>query len=369
MTDLFSSYDLHGLALPNRILLSAMTRTRATEDHVPTEVMRDYFVQRASAGLLLTDCTAVSPQAVGVIRGPGIYNQAQIDGWRMITDAVHEAGGRIYCQLWHCGRVAHPDMRGGEMPVAPSPLPAVGDFFLPSGRVDFPVPRELAADEIPGIVADFARATHAARDAGFDGVELHGANGYLHDQFLQDVSNRRTDAYGGSIENRARLMLETVDAMIAAWSVDRVGVRLSPSSSLYGMGDSDPLGTFGHVVRELDARGIGYLTMLEPNAKEKEKGVAIQDVVGIFRPMTTVTFITNTGYDKAKGNAVLADDEADLVAYGVPYIANPDLVERFRVGAALNKPNPALFYGLGAEGYTDYPTMAEAPREPATALQ
>ena len=336
-----------------------MTRTRATEDHVPTEVMRDYFVQRASAGLLLTDCTAVSPQANGVIRGPGIYNQDQMDGWRMITDAVHGAGGRIYCQIWHCGRVAHPDMRGGEMPVAPSPLPASGDFFLPSGRVDFPVPRELAADEIPGIVEDFARATRAAQEAGFDGVELHGANGYLHDQFLQDVSNKRTDSYGGSVENRARLMLETVDAMIAAWSADRIGVRLSPSSSLYGMSDSDPLAVFSHVVRELDARTIGCLTMLEPNAKDAEKGVGIADVAGTFRPMTTVPFITNTGYDKAKGNAVLAAGKADLVAYGVPYIANPDLVERFRADAGLNKPNPALFYGEGAEGYTDYPTMSE----------
>jgi N-ethylmaleimide reductase len=358
MTDLFSPFDLHGLALPNRMLLSAMTRTRATEDHVPTAVMRDYFVQRASAGLLLTDCTAVSPQGNGVIRGPGLWNQAQIDGWRMITDAVHAAGGRIYCQLWHCGRVAHPGMRGGEMPVAPSPLPAEGDFFLPSGRVDFPVPRELAASEIPGIVDSFAKATRAAREAGFDGVELHGANGYLHDQFLQDISNQRSDDYGGSVERRARLMLQTVDAMIAAWSAERVGVRLSPSSSLYGMGDSAPLATFGHVVRELDARGIGCLTMLEPNAKEKAKGVAIMDVAGTFRPMTSAVFITNTGYDKARGNAVIGSGHADLVAYGVPYIANPDLVARFRQDAPLNKPNPALFYGVGAEGYTDYPALA-----------
>jgi N-ethylmaleimide reductase len=357
MTDLFSPFDLRGLTLPNRILMSAMTRTRASEDNVPTELMREYFVQRASSGLIVTDCTAVSEQGKGVIRGPGIWRRDQIEGWREITDAVHAAGGRIYCQIWHCGRVAHPDMRDGEMPVAPSPLPASGDFFLPRGRVDFPVPRELSAGEIPAIVADFAQATRNAREAGFDGVELHGANGYLQDQFLQDISNKRGDAYGGTIENRARLMLETADAMIAAWSRDRVGVRLSPSNYLYGMGDSNPRETFGYVVRELDRRGVGYLTVLEPTAKDKQTGVQIEDVAGTFRSMTSVPFITNTGYDKAKGNRAIEDGKADLVAFGVPYIANPDLVERFRAGAELNRADPQTFYGVGPKGYTDYPSM------------
>ena len=209
MTDLFTPFDLGELALPNRIVMSAMTRTRAGEDGVPTDLMRDYYVQRASAGLIVTECTQVSDQGHGIIRCPGIHREDQIAGWRKVTDAVHAAGGRIICQIWHCGRVAHPDMRGGEQPVGPSPIPATGDFFLPTGRVDFPVPRELRLDEIPGIVASFAAATRNARAAGFDGVELHGANGYLHDQFLQDGSNHRTDAYGGSVENRARLMLET----------------------------------------------------------------------------------------------------------------------------------------------------------------
>lgn len=360
MTDLFTPFDLRGLELPNRILMSAMTRTRATDDNVPTELMRDYFVQRAGAGLIVTDCTAVSEQGKGVIRGPGIWRRDQIEGWRMITDAVHAAGGRIYCQLWHCGRVAHPDMRDGEMPVGPSPLPAQGDFFLPSGRVDFPVPRALADDEIPGIVEDFAQATRNAREAGFDGVELHGANGYLHDQFLQDVSNQRTGPYGGPIENRARLMLDTADAMIAAWSADRVGVRLSPSSYLYGMGDSRVADTFGYVVRALDQRRVGYVTLLEPNAKAKEKGVEVEDVAGTFRALTSVPFITNTGYDKAAGDRVIADGKADLVAFGVPYIANPDLVERFRDDAGLNRPDPQTFYGVGPRGYTDYPALREA---------
>src|SRR5471030_1566130 len=315
MTDLFDSFDLKGISLSNRIVMSAMTRTRASDDDVPTDAMRDYYVQRSSAGLIVTECTRVSDQAHGIIRAPGLHRADQIAAWRGMTDAVHTAGGRIYCQSWHCGRVAHPDMRGGEAPVAPSPVPATGDFFLPTGRVEFPVPRELAIDEIPGIVADFGQATRNAREAGFDGVELHGANGYLQDQFLQDGSNRRTDAYGGSIENRARLMLETAKAMIDAWSADRVGVRLSPSSYLYGVDDSNKLETFGFVVRALDALSVGYLCLLEPNARDAERGVQIGHVAKTFRPMTSVPIIVNTGFDKAKANAALASGDADLVAF------------------------------------------------------
>ena len=359
MTDLFSPIDLHGLKLPNRVLLSPMTRTRATEDDVPTDLMRDYYVQRASAGLLITECTEVSDQAHGIIRAPGLHRPDQVEGWRKVTDAVHAAGGRIYCQIWHCGRVAHPDMRGGVAPVAPSPLPATGDFFLPSGRVEFPVPRELRIDELPAIVQSFADATANARKAGFDGVELHGANGYLQDQFLQDGSNRRADAYGGSVENRARLMLETVEAMFAAWEPARVGVRLSPSSALYGMHDSDPMETFSYVVRALDAMRVGYLHLCEPNAKMLESGKAkIVNVAATFRPMTSAPIIVNGGFDRAKGDAVIAAGTADLVSFGVPFIANPDLVERLRTGAALNKPDPATFYGVGPKGYTDYPALA-----------
>jgi N-ethylmaleimide reductase len=357
MTDLFTPMDLHGLALPNRIWMSAMTRTRATEDNVPTALMAEYFAQRAEAGLIVTDCTAVSEQGKGVVNGPGLWRDNQIEGWRMVVDAVHAAGGRIYCQLWHCGRVAHPDMRDGAMPVAPSPLPAQGKFKFPDHEADFPVPRELAADEIPAIIDDFVQATRNTRDSGFDGVELHGANGYLHDQFLQDVSNKRTDEWGGPVENRARLILETIDAMAQAWSIERIGIRLGPSISLYGMGDSDPLTTFGYVVRELDRRRIGYLTMLEPNKKDLEKGVAIEHVGRIFRPMTSVPFITNTGFDKAKGTEAVESGEVDAIAFGTLYIANPDLVARFKAGADLNKPDPSTFYGVGPKGYTDYPAF------------
>jgi len=365
MSDLFTPMDLEGLPLANRIWMSAMTRTRATADNVPTQIMADYFAQRAGAGLIVTDCTAVSEQGKGVINGPGIWRDDQIAGWRTVTDAVHAAGGRIYCQLWHCGRVAHPGMRGGALPVAPSPLPAEGKFRFPDREADFPVPRMLAADEIPAIVADFAQATRNAREAGFDGVELHGANGYLHDQFLQDVSNKRTDDWGGSIEKRARLMLETIDAMADAWSMERIGLRLGPSIYLYGMGDSDPLATFGYVVREVDRRRVGYLTMLEPNARDLEKGVAIEHVARTFRPMTSVPFIANTGFDRAKGAAAIAGGDVDAVAFGVLFLANPDLVARFAADdASFNKPDPSTFYGTDAVGYTDYPiaqrVMADA---------
>jgi N-ethylmaleimide reductase len=357
-SNLFDTYDLYGLQLPNRMVMSPMTRTRATEGGVPTDLGAEYYTQRATAGLIITECTQVSDQGHGIIRAPGIHRPDQIQGWRHVVERVHAAGGRIYCQIWHCGRVAHPDMRGGELPVAPSPIPAKGDFFLPSGRVDFPIPRPLELREIAPIVEDFAQATRNARAAGFDGVELHGANGYLQDQFLQDASNRRNDAYGGRIENRARLMIETAEAMIGAWSPERNGVRLSPSGTLYGADDSNKLETFGYVVRALDALRIGYLHFTEPNAKMLEAGgVQIPHVVKTFRPMTTGPVIVNTGFDKAKANTVIGAGRADLVAFGVPYIANPDLVARYRADASLNKPDPTTFYGIGPKGYTDYPLL------------
>jgi len=357
MNSLFSPLRIGAIELPNRILMSAMTRTRATDDNVPTALMGEYFAQRASAGLIVTDCTAVSVQGKGVIRGPGIWRDDQIRGWQQVTDAVHRAGGRIFCQLWHCGRVAHPDMRGGEMPVAPSPLPAEGEFFLDSGRVEFPRPRELSIDELPGIVASFGQATRRAREAGFDGVELHGANGYLHDQFLQDKTNRRGDAYGGPARHRARLMVETAEAMIGAWDAAHVGVRLSPSSYLYGMDDSDKRSTFGTVIAALDALGIAYLTLLEPNAKDARRGVQITHVAETFRPIVNVPLIINTGFDRSQAAAAIKAGTVDAVAFGVPYIANPDLVARFRHESPLNAPDPTTFYGIGPKGYTDYPAL------------
>ncbi|MBV9682251.1 MAG: alkene reductase [Solirubrobacterales bacterium] len=356
MTDIFSPVDLLGHHLPNRIFMSAMTRTRAGENGVPTDLMRGYYVQRSSAGLIVTECTQVSDQAHGIIRCPGIHRDDQVAGWRKVTEAVHNAGGRIVCQIWHCGRVAHPDMRGGEPPVAPSAIPAEGDFFLPRGRVDFPIPRTLAENEIAPIVESFAGATRNAHAAGFDGVELHGANGYLQDQFLEDESNQRTDGYGGSVANRGRLMIETAEAMIAAWDADHVGVRLSPASTLYGMRDSDKRATFGHFIAALDALRPAYLCLLEPNAKDA-KTEQIKDVLQTFRPMVSVPLIGNTGFDKAKANEAIGAGRADAIAFGVPFIANADLPERMRRDAPLNTPHKDTFYGEGPEGYTDYPML------------
>lgn len=359
MTDLFTPIHLGALDLPNRIVMAPMTRTRATLDGCPTDLMADYYVQRAAAGLIITECTQVSDQAHGIIRAPGIHRDEQIAGWRKVTDAVHAAGGRIFNQIWHCGRVAHPAMRGGEPPVGPSAVPASGDFYLPSGRVDFPAPRALAIDELPGLVESFAEAAGNARKAGFDGVELHGANGYLQDQFLQSGSNKRTDAYGGPVEHRARLLVETLEAMIGAWSADRIGVRLSPSNFLHGMDDANKLETFSYAVRAIDALAPAYLHLTEPNAAARERGVQIARVAETFRPMTSTAIIINCGFDRAKGDAVLAAGRADMVAFGMPFIANPDLVERLRRNAPLNRPDPSTFYGEGAKGYTDYPSLGE----------
>lgn len=365
MANLFDPFALLDLTLPNRIVMSPMTRTRATEDDVPTDLMGDYYVQRASAGLIVTECTQVSDQAHGIIRAPGMHRPDQVEAWQRIVDRVHAVNGRIVCQLWHCGRVSHPDIRGGALPVAPSAIAAKGDFYLPSGRpsgrVDFPTPRELGLDEIPAIIEDFASATRMAKAAGFDGVELHGAFGYLQDQFLQDGSNQRTDSYGGSVANRARFMIETVEAMTGAWAPGRVGVRLSPSSRFYGMFDSDARATFGYVVTALNAMKVAYLHLREPTTGDLMSGtVQIDHVARTFRPMISVPVIVNTAFDRPKADAVIEAGDADMVAFGVPFIANPDLPERYRRAAPLNKPDPSTFYGVGPKGYTDYPTLDEA---------
>ena len=355
---LFEAYDTPALSLPNRIVMVPMTRTRATEDGVPTELNALYYAQRAGAGLIVTECTRISLQGHGIIRAPGIHKPTQIEGWRRVTDAVHDAGGRIYLQIWHPGRVSHPAIMDGELPVAPSPVAARGKFYTPDGPVDFPVPHELTVREIADIVLDFERGAQGALTAGFDGLELHGAFGYLPDQFLQDGTNRRGDSYGGPVRNRARFMLEVVEALIGVWGRERVGIKLSPSNRFYGMFDSAAATTFGHVISELNALKVGYLHLMEPSDDDLATGtVQIPSPTRAFREQFSGSVITNGGYTERTANDALEEGIADLVSFGKLYLANPDLPERFARGAPLNEPRPDSFYGEGAEGYTDYPSL------------
>jgi 2,4-dienoyl-CoA reductase-like NADH-dependent reductase (Old Yellow Enzyme family) len=316
---------------------------------VPNALMAEYYVQRASAGLIISEATSVTPMGVGYPDTPGIWSDEQVAGWRQITDAVHAAGGRIVLQLWHVGRISDPFYLGGAQPVAPSAIAAEGHVSLLRPKKPFVTPRALATDELPGIVAAFRRGAENAQKAGFDGVEIHGANGYLLDQFLQDGSNHRTDAYGGPIENRARLMLEVADACIAVWGAGRVGMHLAPRGDSHSMGDSDPAATFGYVAAELGRRGLAFLC-----TRERLQAPRLEpQIKAIFGGPV----IANEGFSQATAEQVLADGEADAVAWGQLFIANPDLPRRFAEGAPLNAPNPMTFYGGGALGYTDYPAL------------
>jgi N-ethylmaleimide reductase len=355
---LLSPYRLGQLELKNRMVLAPMTRSRALVDgNVPNPLAVTYYVQRASAGLLITEATQVSPQGVGYIRTPGMHSPEQVAGWRKVTDAVHEAGGVIFAQLWHVGRMSHPDFHGGQLPVAPSAIPVDGEVFTFNGRTRMVTPRALKTEEIPGIVEDFRRAAENARAAGFDGVELHGSNGYLLDQFLRDGSNRRTDAYGGSIENRARFPLEVARAVAGVWGAERVGYRLAPQPFPYGgMSDSTPAETFSYMARELNRLGLGYLHVTEA-VSGKAVPSAEQRLTPLLRKIFQGALIVNGGYDAGSGEAALSRGEADLVSYGVPFIANPDLPERYRHEAPLNPVDFSTFFTGEERGYTDYPAL------------
>jgi N-ethylmaleimide reductase len=339
---LFSPYRLGDLDLNNRLVMSPMTRSRALEGNVPNPLAATYYAQRASAGLIVTEATQVSPQGVGYIRTPGIHSAEQVAGWRAITDAVHRAGSKIFAQLWHVGRVSHPDFHDGALPVAPSALPVEGEAFTTRGRTKLVTPRALETAELPGIVATFRAAAENAKAAGFDGVELHGANGYLLDQFLRDGSNRRTDAYGGSIENRARFPLEVVDAVTAVWGPQRVGYKVE---------------TFSFIASELSKRGLLYLHVTEA-VNNAAAPAATPRATPILRGKFKGTLMANGGYDAHSAQAVIARGEADLVAFGVPFLANPDLPVRYRGKTALNAADQATFYAGEEKGYIDYPALA-----------
>ncbi|WP_427161980.1 alkene reductase [Aliinostoc sp. HNIBRCY26] len=356
--NLFTPVQLGSYTLPNRIVMAPMTRLRAI-DNIPNALMAKYYAQRASAGLIVTECTAISPLSLGYINCPGIYTDAQIDGWRLVTDAVHEKGGRIFVQLWHSGRVGHPALLGGELPVAPSAIAGVGSLHTPVGKVALETPRALEITEIGEIVEQFRQGAVNALAAGFDGVELHGAFGYLIDQFIQDGSNQRIDEYGGSVENRSRFVLEVVEAVSSVVRGGRVGIKLSPSNTFYGMYDSNPKETFSYVVKALNPFDLAYVHMMEPNEVDLSTREVINPVTPHFRQIFQGTLITNGGYDHETADNILSKNDADLVSFGKLFIANPDLPQRFKLNAELNTPDPRTFYGAEATGYTDYPFLAE----------
>lgn len=371
---LFTPVSLGALALQHRVVMAPLTRLRATRPgDVPQPLNAEYYGQRASqGGLLITEATDISEQARAYPGAPGIYSPEQIAGWRRVTDAVHAKGGLIVVQIWHGGRVSHSSMQpGGALPVAPSALPVTGMKHTDAqgNPVEFETPRALELEEIPGIVAAFAQAARNAREAGFDGVEIHGANGYLLDQFLQDGSNHRVDAYGGSIVNRARLLVEVVDAVAAAWSPDRVGVRLSPWGHFNDMADSDPGPLYDHVGQVLGQRGLAYLHTVEPRADQTSDVNAIDedapDAASRLRQAFGGKVISAGGYVRETAAAAIAEHRADAIAFGRLFIANPDLPERLRQHAPLNRYDRSTFYGGGAKGYTDYPALDESRSDAA----
>ena len=349
MPTLFEPLQVGDLVLPNRILMAPLTRCRASEGRVPNARMAEYYVQRASAGLIISEATSVTPMGVGYPDTPGIWSSDQVKGWKLITQAVHKAGGRIVLQLWHVGRISHSYFLNGAQPVAPSAIAAEGHVRLLDKGEPYPVPRSLTIEEIPGIVEAYRIGARNAQEAGFDGVEIHGANGYLLDQFLQDGSNKRADIYGGPIENRARLMLEVTDAVISVWGAGRVGMHLAPRGDAQSMGDSNPSATFGYIATELGKRKIAFICARE-HLGEGRLGPQLKKAFG-------GVYIANEGFTRQTAEQIVVAGEADAVAFGALFIANPDLPQRFRLHAPLNKPHPDTYYGQGAEGYTDYPCL------------
>lgn len=356
--DLFAPITLGTLTLANRMVMAPMTRNRADQRGVATSLMATYYAQRAEAGLIISESVPVSAQGVGYPCTPGIYTEEQVQGWRRVTDAVHARKGLMFAQLQHCGRVSHPSMQAhGAVPVAPSALKPDGQAFTYTGAQDFVMPRALATEEMPSIVKQFQDAALRAKQAGFDGIEVHGANGYLIDQFLRDGCNRRTDDYGGTAENRLRLLLEILQAVCTVWPADRVGVRVSPENTFNSMTDSDPLKHFGYFIERLGELNLAFVHVLEGDMMTKTTRLDYRQLRGRLGGV----YMANNGYDLERAKQAVLSGAADLVAFGMPFLANPDLVARYRNKLALNEADPASFYGGGASGYTDYPLHEIAP--------
>ena len=361
--DLFQPVQLGPYRLANRVVMAPLTRSRATADGVPVPLMAEYYRQRASAGLIISEGANISPQGRGYAFTPGLYSPEQVEAWRSVTQAIHAAAGRVFVQLWHVGRISHPSLQpGGSLPVAPSAIPPQTRSYTEAGFQPCVTPRALETAEISGIVEHYRRAADNALAAGFDGVEIHAANGYLIEQFLRDSTNKRTDAYGGARENRARFLLEVTEAVIGVCGGERVGIRLSPVSPANDIGpDSDPVATYGYVVEHLNAYGLAYIHVIEgatQGSRDVPAGIDLQALRRSFKGL----YIANNGYDRSLALEARRHNLADLIAFGRLFISNPDLVERLRLGAPLTPPDPATFFGGGAAGYTDYPAMSPVKR-------
>lgn len=363
---LLTPYQLGPLALANRVVMAPMTRSRADNpENAANPLMAQYYAQRAGAGLIISEGTQVSRQGVGYINTPGIYSEAQVQGWQLVTEAVHAKGGKIFAQLWHVGRISHPDFHDGELPVAPSAINPNDKSYTPLGFKDTVTPRALETAEVPAIVQDFKNAAANAVEAGFDGVEIHASNGYLFHQFFNRCSNQRTDQYGGSIENRARILFDTLDALKEVIDLNRVGVRMNPSMhGLFGMTiDEETIPTFEYIVQRLNDYNLAYLHLSEPFVPVNTVPGAVTEIAKHFRPLYQGTLVINKGFNQETGNQIITAGLADLVSFGVPYIANPDLTERFAQNAELATPDKNTFYAGGEQGYVDYPTLAAVEAE------
>ena len=354
--DLFSPIQIGKLNLKNRVIMAPLTRCRSVEENVPNDLMATYYAQRASAGLIISEATQISTQGIGYPCTPGIHTQAQVEGWKKITKAVHDKDGVIFLQLWHVGRISHSAYHGGALPVAPSAIKPSGEVYTFEGMKEYETPRALEIDEIKEIVKDYARAAKNAIEAGFDGVEIHGANGYLIDEFLRDGTNIREDAYGGNIENRSRFLFEVIEAVTAEIGEDKTGLRLSPSGTFNDMTDSDPQTHFTYVCEKLNDYGLAYLHIVDALEGDIRHGANVVEL-STLRDAYKGVLITCGGYDKQRGNTVIEDHQADAVAYGTLFISNPDLPERFKINADLNEPDTNTFYTQDEKGYTDYPTV------------
>lgn len=356
--DLFSPIQLGPLALPNRIFMAPLTRCRASGGHLPNELNAEYYAQRASAGLIISEATSVSPEGYGYPNTPGIHTEAQVVGWKKVTEAVHAKNGHIYLQLWHVGRISHPAYQhDGALPVAPSAIKPRGQVFTGTAMEEYVTPRALETAEIPGIIAGYAHGAKLAKEAGFDGVEIHNANGYLLDQFLRTGTNKRADRYGGSVANRARLTIEVAEAVAGVWGADRVGIRFSPAGVFNDMHDDNPLEIFSHVLHELNCFGLAYAHITQVTAQDIAHGAMEGVGPKELRSAWNGKVVSAGGFTLESGNAALAEGWADAIAFGVPFLSNPDLPERFRRKSELNKPDEASFYGGDARGYTDYPAL------------